>query len=250
LAYINVDSVTIKYHLHNPYSMNLKRTVSSLFSNRSSYHNTITALKDLSLDLTSGSRIGLIGENGAGKTTLLKVLSGGLPPTKGNVKIDGKVLSFLGSPIHGLDSEMTGYENIEYLSVINKEKVKKGSSLFNSITEFTGLKERLADPVFTYSSGMKARLRFSILTSFSPDILLLDEGIGAADFAFSLQAKIRLQEFLGRAGILVLASHSPDFLNQFCTTGLWLTQGELSQIGSLEDTYASYVEAIRARENL
>ena len=245
MTHINLDSVTIKFDLHNPYTMNLKRAITSMFGHDASYRSSITAVDNLSLDLPAGSRIGLIGENGAGKTTLLRVLAGSLPPAKGKVRIKGSIQSFIGSPLHGLDIEMSGYENIEYVSLINNHRVKKGTAIFDDIAEFTGLKERLSDPVFTYSAGMRARLRFSILTAFTPDILLLDEGIGAADFAFSAQAKVRLQEFLGRAGILVLASHSPEFLKQFCDSGLWLSAGKIVESGSIDQIYSNYVKSIQ-----
>ena len=249
MTHINLDSVTIKFDLHNPYTMNLKRAITSMFGHEANYRSSITAIDNLSLDLRAGSRIGLIGENGAGKTTLLRVLAGSLPPAKGKVSIKGSIQSFIGSPLHGLDIEMSGYENIEYVSLINNHRVKKGTAIYDEIAEFTGLKERLADPVFTYSSGMRARLRFSILTAFTPDILLLDEGIGAADFAFSGQAKVRLQEFMGRAGILVLASHSPDFLKQFCDSGLWLSQGKIVESGSIDHIYSNYVKSIQVAQS-
>lgn len=247
LTHINLDSVTVKFDLHNPYTMNFKRALVSMVGGKTKYRSSNTAIDNLSLDLPSGSRIGLIGENGAGKTTLLRVLAGSLPPVKGKVTTTGKIQAFLGSPLHGLDFEMSGYENIEYVSLINSHKVKRGSTTFNEIAEFTGLKERLADPVFTYSTGMKARLRFSILTAFTPDILLLDEGIGAADFAFSTQANIKLQEFMGRAGILILASHSPDFLKQFCDSGLWLSEGKIVESGNLDQIYGSYVKHMKEK---
>ena len=247
MTHINLDSVTVKFDLHNPSTMNLKRALVSMIGGKTKYRNSNLAIDNLSLDLPAGSRIGLIGENGAGKTTLLRVLAGSLPPIKGKVTTSGKIQSFLGSPLHGLDFEMSGYENIEYVSLINNHRVKKGTTTFNEIAEFSGLKDRLADPVFTYSTGMKARLRFSILTAFTPDILLLDEGIGAADFAFSAQAKVRLQEFLGRAGILVLASHSPEFLKQFCDSGLWLSEGKVVESGNLDQLYSSYIQKIQAK---
>lgn len=208
--------------------------------------HTIIALDDLNMELEAGDRIGLVGENGAGKTTLLRVLAGSLPPIKGKVSANGVIQAFLGSPLHGLDIEMSGYENIEYISLINGHQVKKGSQRFFDIAEFSGLKERLSDPVFTYSSGMRARLRFSILTAFTPDILLLDEGIGAADFAFSAQAKVRLQDFLGRAGILVVASHSPEFLKQFCDSGLLLSAGKIIESGTIDHVYSNYVRNVQA----
>lgn len=248
MTYIKLDSVVINYDLHNPYTMNLKRSVFALFKSQDEKRTSIKGLDNVSLDLVSGSRIGLIGENGAGKTTLLRALGGSLPPTSGKITSEGKIQSFLGSPLHGLDHEMSGNENIEFVSLINGHKVKKNSQKFNEIAEFTGLGDRLKDPIFTYSTGMKARLRFSILTAFTPDILLLDEGISAADFAFSVQANARLHEFLGRAGILVLASHSQDFLKQFCTSGLWLSKGKIVQSGNLDEIYSSYVQEIQARQ--
>ena len=126
MSFIKLNSVTVNYDLHNPYTMNLKRSLLSLFRTTTDFRSSITALNDVSLELPAGTRLGLIGENGAGKTTLLKVLAGSLPPVKGTVEFEGRIQSFLGSAIHGLDNEMSGDENIEYVSLINSHRVTKG----------------------------------------------------------------------------------------------------------------------------
>ena len=249
MSHIELDSVTVKFDLHNPYTMNLKRALVSIIGSNRNFRSSITALDCISLKLTPGSRVGLIGENGAGKTTLLRVLAGSLPPVSGKVDSVGSIQSFLGSPLHGLDNEMSGFENIEHVSMINRHRVKKGSAMYEEIAEFSGLKDRLNDPIFTYSTGMKARLRFSILTSFSPDILLMDEGIGAADYAFSTQAQIRLDEFLKRAGILVMASHSRDFLTNFCDQGLWLHHGKIAATGMIAEVHDLYTSEMNERSD-
>lgn len=225
--------------------MNLKRSIVYSLKQRNKERTRVKALDDVSIHFTSGSRIGLIGENGAGKTTLLRTIGGALPPSKGSLKTEGKIHSFLGSPLHGLDQEMSGYENIELISLINGQKVKKNSHKYLEIAEFTGLGQRLEDPVFTYSTGMKARLRFSILTSFNSDILLVDEGIGAADYAFSSQSHDRLTDFLGRAGILVFASHSQELLRPFCDLGLWISEGKIVKFGTFDEVYQSYIVDVK-----
>ena len=250
MSFIKLESVTVKFDLHNPYTMNLKRALVSILGIKRDFRSSIVALDNVDLTLTPGSRVGLIGENGAGKTTLLRVLSGALPPVRGKVQSMGSIQSFLGSPLHGLDNEMSGYENIEYVSMINGHRVKMGTARFQEIAEFSGLKERLDDPIFTYSTGMKARLRFSILTSFPPDILLLDEGIGAADYAFSAQAQTRLDEFLKRAGILVMASHSPGFLSNFCDQGLWLQEGKIVSTGAIDEVNNLYTQEMNRRAQI
>ena len=124
----------------------------------------------------------------------------------------------------------------------------------DDVTEFSGLAARIDHPVYSYSTGMQARLRFSILTSLRPDILLLDEGLGTADAEFAHRADERLREFMSSAGIVVLASHGDDLLRSQCDTAVWLDQGRVREQGDLDrvlaNYHASYVQATAAPEQI
>jgi ABC-type polysaccharide/polyol phosphate transport system ATPase subunit len=189
-------------------------------------HVVVQALDGVSLSLGQGDRLALLGPNGAGKSTLLRVMAGIYEPTRGNITVKGRVAALLGgSP--GMDPDSTGRENIIlhglYLG-LSKAEIKKQT---DAIIEFTELGAFIDLPLRTYSTGMRARLSFGIATAIVPDILLLDEGIGAGDAAFIEKANKRLDEFVGSTGILVLASHSQELVRQFCNKSLHLERGKV-----------------------
>ncbi len=157
----------------------------------------INALRGVSLEIEEGSRVGLVGPNGAGKSTMLTLMAGILAPTSGAVTVRGRVLALLGGAGAGLEMEASGLDNIVNLGVQLGEAPAAMRARLEEVTEFSGLGERIGDPVYTYSTGMQARLRFSTLTSLSPDILLLDEGLTTADAAFAHKAQERLERFIG-----------------------------------------------------
>jgi len=193
-------------------------------------HVVVQALDDVSLSLSRGDRLALLGRNGAGKSTLLRVMAGIYEPTRGRMKMQGRLAAILGgSP--GMDPDSTGRENIVlhglYLG-LSKTEIKQQAE---AIIEFTELGSFIDLPLRTYSSGMRARLSFGIATAVIPEILLLDEGIGAGDAGFLEKANRRLNEFVGGAGILVLASHSEELARQFCNKNLLLERGKVASMG-------------------
>jgi ABC-type polysaccharide/polyol phosphate transport system ATPase subunit len=200
----------------------------------------ILALRDVNLTLPEGSRMGLVGPNGAGKSTLLAIMAGLLPPTAGSVLVEGRVLALLGGAGAGLSQEASGIDNIVGMGVQLGEAPATMRARIDDVVEFSGLGDRIKHPVYSYSTGMQARLRFSILTSLRPDVLLIDEGLGTADAEFTAKANRRLNEFLSSAGILVLASHGDDLLRQQCTEAVWLQAGSVAAVGPVEDTLARY----------
>jgi ABC-2 type transport system ATP-binding protein len=203
---------------------------------------TIRAVDDLSLDLAHGMRIGLIGHNGAGKSTILRVMAGIYEPTSGSVRVDGDVAAMFDIGF-GMDPDASGWENIILRGMLlgySRKEIEKRSE---EIGQSSGLGEFLKMPLRTYSAGMGTRLAFAVSTSITPDILLIDEGIGAGDAAFLQQAKERLRNFIGEAGLLVMASHSEELLRQWCTTGLWMEHGRQRAIGPIEEILAAYNEA-------
>lgn len=203
---------------------------------------SISALRQVSLDLKEGDRIGLIGGNGAGKTTLLRVMAGIYEPTAGSVTTRGTVVALLGGAL-GMDMELPGYENImlrgRMLGLTRKEIMAR----MDDIMAFTELEDFLHLPMRTYSAGMRLRLAFAITTSVDADILLLDEAVGAGDDAFKAKAQARLNRFIERAGILVLATHSTALMTQFCDQALWLDHGEMKKRGPVNDVIAAYKQS-------
>lgn len=199
----------------------------------------VEALKDINLHLREGDRIGLVGHNGAGKSTLLRLLSGIYEPTRGSADIRGRVAPVFDLGI-GMDPEISGYENIVIRGLFLGQTRKQMKAKMEEIADFTELGEYLSMPLRTYSTGMRIRLALGVVTSIEPEILLLDEGIGAVDAAFMAKARDRLQALVERSGILVFASHSNDFLAQLCNTALWVDHGQIREAGLVPDMVEAY----------
>ncbi len=199
----------------------------------------VEALKHVNLTIRRGERVGLVGHNGAGKTTLLRLLAGVYAPTAGSVRVVGKVHALL-SPGLGMDPEDTGFENIVNIGVMLGLTQKAVRQRIEEVAEFTGLGEYLALPVRTYSSGMQLRLAFAVVTLVEPDILLLDEGLGAGDARFAQQAQARVDALIERSNVLVLASHSEALLTRFCTRAVLLEQGCIVADGDVEAVLETY----------
>jgi ABC-2 type transport system ATP-binding protein len=199
----------------------------------------IEALRDISLSLSIGDRVGLVGHNGAGKSTLLRLLSGIYEPTRGSAVVRGRVAPIFDLGI-GMDPEITGYENILIRGLFLGESRKTMQSKVDEIAEFTELGDFLSMPLRTYSTGMRVRLAMGVVTSIDPEILLLDEGIGAVDTDFLKKALKRLQRMVERSGILVFAGHSSEYLARLCTTAMWIDHGELRMSGGVEEVIRAY----------
>ena len=199
----------------------------------------IEALRDITLSLRHGDRVGLIGHNGAGKSTLLRLLSGIYEPTRGSSRIVGKVAPVFDLGV-GMDPEISGYENIIIRGLFLGMTRKQMEARTGEIAEFTELGDYLSMPLRTYSTGMRVRLALGVVTSIDPEILLLDEGIGAVDSAFLEKARDRLTALVERSGILVFASHSDEFLLELCTSGVWLDHGQICQQGDLRTVLGQY----------
>lgn len=199
----------------------------------------VEALKDVNLHLREGDRVGLVGHNGAGKSTLLRLLSGIYEPTRGTAEVRGRVAPVFDLGV-GMDPEISGYENIVIRGLFLGQTRKQMRQKMDDIAEFTELGEYLSMPLRTYSTGMRIRLALGVVTSIEPEILLLDEGIGAVDAAFMAKARRRLAAMVERSGILVFASHSNEFLAQLCNSALWVDHGTIRQAGHVDDIVEAY----------
>ena len=198
---------------------------------------SIEALSSISLDLTEGDRLALIGHNGAGKSTLLRLIAGIYKPTSGHVSVTGKTLFHNGGVY--IHPEATGVENIELAMRLMRVNGHHKKRIINEIDEFTELGEYLNLPVRSYSNGMRARLAFAIATMSSPQILLIDEGIGAGDAAFREKVEERLTGYLSSVAIIVFASHSKNWLQKICNIGCQLGKGRIVYNGELEKAFRS-----------
>ena len=205
----------------------------------------VRALQGVSLNLTSGDRLGLVGHNGAGKSTLLKVMAGVYEPIAGQVLAAGKITSLF-DVLPGLDWEDTGYENIITAGLLLGMARAEILSKVPDIERFSELGEYLTLPVRTYSAGMMTRLGFAIATAIDPDILLIDEGIGAGDARFAARAASRMREFIDRSKILVFASHSEEMIRAWCNKAAMFQAGRLIKIGEIDEVLAVYNSNARA----
>jgi lipopolysaccharide transport system ATP-binding protein len=233
MALILLENVSIEYPIFGAHAHSLKTTIASAATGgRIGFHTGVTlvqALRDITLDLRDGDRLGVVGHNGAGKSTLLQTISGVYPPTSGTYRREGTVSSLI-NPMLGMEMDASGYENIMIRGLIiglNRRTIQK---LTPDIAEFSGLGDYLDMPVRTYSTGMLMRLGFSIVTAVRSDILIMDEWLSVGDAEFRQQAEERLREVVVNTGILVLASHAPDLIARECNRVVELDHGSMRTV--------------------
>lgn len=246
MASLELRDVVVSFPIYDQSSRSLKkRLISATTGGRiesasgSGRIKVVRALDGVSLSIQHGDRVGLVGHNGAGKTTLLRVLAGIYEPTMGSAAIEGHAAPLFDVAL-GMDPESTGYENITLRGLFLGLTRRQIEARVDEIAEFTELGDFLKLPIRTYSAGMRMRLAFAVSTSIDPDILLLDEGIGAGDRAFLEKAERRLEEFTGKAAIIVLASHSDELIRQMCTTAVLMEHGRVLRVGPTEEILDAY----------
>ncbi|MCQ9334284.1 galactan export ABC transporter ATP-binding subunit Wzt/RfbE [Corynebacterium phoceense] len=240
---IDTYNACVDFPIFDAKSRSLKKamlsTAGGAIGKNASNTVVVEALKNINLHLREGDRVGLVGHNGAGKSTLLRLLSGIYEPTRGTADVRGRIAPVFDLGV-GMDPEVSGYDNIIIRGLFLGQTIKQMKSKMDEIAEFSELGDYLAMPLRTYSNGMRVRLALGVVTSIEPEILLLDEGIGAVDAAFMAKARVKLQEMVKKSGILVFASHSNDFLAQLCNTALWVDHGEIKEVGEVADVVEAY----------
>ncbi|WP_035266573.1 ABC transporter ATP-binding protein [Ahrensia sp. 13_GOM-1096m] len=242
MSHISVKNLSVEFPLYSASQRSLKSNIFSVMNNRSATPTkTYSALNDVSFDILSGDRVCLVGLNGAGKTTLLRALAGILPPTKGTIEVTGSVSPLLDFAT-GFEMEMTGHDNILARGMFLGVPAAQMRLQQNEIAEFSGLGDFIYEPVKTYSAGMFVRLAFAIITSIEPEILIVDEIVGAGDKSFAKKAQDRMISLIEKGSIVVLATHSTNLALELCNKGIWLEDGKIVTCGDIEETIRRYVE--------
>lgn len=202
------------------------------------------ALKGIDLDLPVGSRTGILGRNGAGKSTLLKLITGNIPATEGTVEVNGKIQALLDAGA-GFHPEFTGYENIHASLTYQGLTTAEIEAAVEDIVDFTELGDFLAQPYRTYSSGMQARLAFATATAIKPEILIIDEMLGAGDAYFVGKSADRIRQLVDGGASVLLVSHSLDQIVKLCDRAIWIERGKIVCRGSSLEVVKEYERYIR-----
>lgn len=235
---IQVSDVTMKFHMNTDKIMSLKEFVTLGLRGKLKFED-FTALEHITFSVKQGETLGLIGRNGAGKSTILKIISGILKPTSGDVACCGNIVPILelGS---GFDFDLTGRENIFLNGAILGYSEKFLQEKFNEIVAFSELGEFIEIPIRNYSSGMLARLAFSVATVVNPEILIVDEILSVGDASFQEKSRKRMMELMGGGTTVLFVSHSLDQIRQMCNRVIWLEQGRIKMLGEAREVCDAY----------
>lgn len=243
MACVDLDNVSLTYPIYGTNARSFKTALINAATggrlNRDSGSIAVEALKNVSFKLEKGDRLALLGRNGAGKSTLLKVLAKIYEPTKGVVHVKGRI-SCLFDIMMGMDHELNGYENILLRGLIlglSKQEVRK---ITPEIEEFSELGDFMKMPIKSYSSGMKVRLAFGIITKIFSEILLIDEIVNVGDAKFIEKAKAQMNELVSRSDFMVLSTHDTRIVREFCNKALWLEKGVVKCFGEVEEVLKMY----------
>ena len=214
-------------------------------STKAQNDNEFVALAPLNLTVQKGEALGLVGRNGAGKSTLLQLICGTLNPSSGSVLVSGKIgaLLELGA---GFNPEFSGRENVYLAAAVMGLTGPETDALYESIVEFSGIRSFIDQPVKTYSSGMYVRLAFSIATSASPDILVIDEALSVGDGAFAKKSFERIMQLKEQGTTVLFCSHSMYQVESFCDRAIWLDKGQVQLEGPASMVVAAYADSLRA----
>lgn len=242
---IEVDNVSMKFNLGIEKNFSLKLFFINLFKPKSKRPKKeyFWALKDVAFHVKPGEVVGFIGNNGAGKSTLLKVIAGVMKPTKGKVTVNGNICPMieLGA---GFDMELTARENIYLNGAVLGYTKEFIDNKFDEIVDFSELREFLDVPVRNFSSGMTARLAFSIATVVEPEILIVDEILSVGDIAFQAKSEAKMKSMIEGGTTVLYVSHSINSIKNICTRAIWIENGKILKDGAAMDVCDEYSKSL------
>ena len=239
---IDIKNVSMKFNLGIEKDFSIKQGFVNFFSGKKKKKKEFFwALKDISFHVDRGEVIGIVGSNGAGKSTLLKVISGVMKPTEGKVAVNGNISPMieLGA---GFDPELTARENIYLNGAILGYSKELLDEKYDEIVEFSELKDFLEVPVKNFSSGMTAKLAFSIATIVDPEILIVDEILSVGDMRFQEKSKNKMMSMINGGTTVLYVSHSVESIKAICTKAVWLEHGEVQMIGNVDEVCDAYMK--------
>jgi len=242
---ISVESVTKFYQLYNSAHDRLKEALNPF---KKKYHNTFYAVKDVSFDVGKGEKVGIIGTNGAGKSTLLKMITGVLTPSEGNIVVNGKVASLLELGA-GFNPELSGVDNIYLNGTLMGFTRIEMDNKFADIVRFADIGEFIHQPAKKYSSGMFARLAFSVAINVEPDVLIIDEALSVGDMAFQAKCMAKMKEMTDRGVTLLFVSHDISSIQSLCDRAVFIDNGSIVKIGDVDSVTSLYMEIQREKNN-
>ncbi len=237
---VKVKNLTVSYRSYVERPTTLKESIINYVKTKKfKYYSTFDALKNISFEVKKGEVLGIIGSNGAGKSTLLKTLMGTLPPRQGSIEIKGKVDSLiqLGA---GFDSELNAIENIYLNASLNKLSKKEIEKRVPEIIAFAELEEFVKTPIKYYSSGMNARLGFSVAIDKNPDVLLVDEVLAVGDERFKKKCDKVFERFLKEKKTIIMVTHNLSAIKSLAKKSILLSKGQIAFIGDTEEAIKRY----------
>ena len=244
MAHISLKQASVVLPIFNSSSRSLTNSLVSaatggVLTAQRGGHISIEALKNLDLEISTGDRLGIMGHNGSGKSTLLRLLSGIYEPSSGKIERSGSIASLVDISL-GINAESTGRENIFLRGKLMGLSKKEIDEKIDEIIEFSELGDYINLPVRIYSSGMLLRLAFSVSTSITADILIMDEWLSVGDGAFAERASNRLRELVDSSEILVIASHTRSLIEETCNKVVWLEHGVIKKVGPVDEIVPEY----------
>lgn len=240
MARIELTDVSFEYPVFEVAERSIKVALMQHFQSEDGVRPHVRALRNLNLKIEDGERIGLVGANGSGKSTLLKLLAGLAQPTSGTLKIEGRIVPLLEKGI-GVNGEFTAAQNIELPLRLLGATSAEIAAAREDVREFSELGAFFDLPVRRYSEGMKARLTFALSTAIRADVLILDEWLSAGDAKFVQKAEARLNAYMDKIKVVVLASHALDLLRKVCTRVAYMHKGEILMLGEPNATIDRYL---------
>ena len=238
---VEVKNVTMKFRMSDEPLNSLKEVFTTAVKGKLRF-NEFLALDNVSFELEKGKTLGLIGKNGAGKSTTLKLISGILKPTEGSIITRGNIVPMLELGA-GFDLELTGKENIYLNGAILGYSKEYLEAKYDEIVEFAEIRDFIDMPIRNYSSGMMARLAFSIASVVQPEILIVDEILAVGDVAFQEKSFNRMKELMSGGATVLFVSHDLEKIEEMCDKVIWLDRGKVVMFGDTADVCTAYREA-------
>jgi len=235
---IDVKNVTMKFKMSDEPLNSLKEVFTTAVKGKLKF-NEFLALDDVSFELEKGKTLGLIGKNGAGKSTTLKIISGILKPTSGTIRTYGNIVPMLELGA-GFDLELTGKENIYLNGAILGYSKEYLEAKYDEIVDFAEIRDFIDMPIRNYSSGMMARLAFSIASVVQPEILIVDEILAVGDVAFQEKSFNRMKELMSGGATVLFVSHDLEKIEEMCDKVIWLQKGRVVMFGDTEEVCQAY----------